>query len=389
MWLSFRFSRPIPQSAGTVRAIPQSAGALAARPPAARNMTDLLAATAELVAIPSLSQQEKALADHVETALSGRRWLDVVRVGDNVVARTRLGRSRRVVLAGHLDTVPPKGNEQPRTEGDVLWGLGSTDMKGGLAVMLDLAATLPAPAPDVTYVFYVAEEIARTHSGLLQLARQAPELLEADAAIVCEPTNSAVEAGCQGVIRAEVVLAGRRAHVARPWMGRNAVYRLAPVLALLDAWAPRRAVVDGCEYRESLQAVGVAGGVAANVVPDMASVELNYRFAPDRGLDAAARELEEMLAPCLEHGDSFEVTDSAPAALPSLGHPFLAALVEASGGAVKGKLGWTDVAFFAERGTPAANFGPGDPELAHTAGEHLTRSSLERARDVLGRLLAG
>jgi succinyl-diaminopimelate desuccinylase len=330
---------------------------------------DLLTATAELVAIPSLSLQEGALADHVEMALRRSSWLEVVRVGDSVVARTELGRPGRVVLAGHLDTVPPKGNEVPRTEGDVLWGLGSTDMKGGLAVMLDLAASLAAPAQDVTYVFYVAEEIAREHSGLLELARHAPQLLAADAAVVCEPTNSAVEAGCQGVIKAEVVLAGQ--------------------LALLEGWSPRRAVVDGCEYRGSLQAVRVSGGVASNVVPDRAAVELNYRFAPDRGLDAAARELEEMLAPCLEDGDTFEVTDSAPAAPPALGHPFLAALVEASGGAVTGKLGWTDVAFFAERGTPAANFGPGDPELAHTAGEMITRSSLDRARDVLSRLLAG
>ena len=350
-------------------------------------MTDLLAATAELVAIPSLSQHEKALADHVEATLRRLPGLDIVRVGDNVVARTRLRRPTRVVLAGHLDTVPPKGNERPRTEGGTLWGLGSTDMKGGLAVMLDLAATPPGPAYDVTYVFYVAEEIARAHSGLLEVARQAPELLEGDAAVVCEPTNSAVEAGCQGVIKAEMVLAGRRAHVARPWMGRNAVHRLGPVLTRLGSWAPRRAVIDGCEYREALQAVHLSGGVASNVVPDRAALELNYRFAPDRGLDAAARELEEMLAPCLEDGDSFEVTDSAPAAPPSLGHPFLAALVATSGAGVTGKLGWTDVAFFAERGTPAANFGPGDPELAHMAGEMVTRSSLERARDVLGRLL--
>jgi succinyl-diaminopimelate desuccinylase len=352
-------------------------------------LNDLLAATAELVAIPSLSLEEQALADHIEATLRRVPGLHIVRVGDNVVARTRQGRPRRVVLAGHLDTVPAKGNEQPRTEGGTLWGLGSTDMKGGLAVMLDLAASPPGPAYDVTYVFYVAEEVARAHSGLLELARQAPELLEGDAAVVCEPTNSAVEAGCQGVIKAELVLAGQRAHVARPWMGRNAVHRLAPVLSLLDRWVPRRAVIDGCEYREALQAVRVSGGVASNVVPDRAALELNYRFAPDRGLDAAARELEEMLAPCLEDGDSFAVTDSAPAAPPSLGHPFLAALVGTSGAAVTGKLGWTDVAFFAERGTPAANFGPGDPEVAHTAGEMVTRSSLERARDVLGRLLAG
>ena len=349
-------------------------------------MTDLLQATAELVAIPSLSQREGALADHVEAALRRLSGLSVVRVGDNVVARTHLGRTSRVVLAGHLDTVPAKGNALPRAEGDTLWGLGATDMKGGLAVMLDLAA-VPGPACDVTYVFYVAEEIARVHSGLLELERHGPELLEGDAAIVCEPTNSAVEAGCQGVIRAEVVLSGFRAHVARPWMGRNAIHRLAPVLSLLEGWPGRRVSVDGCEYRESLQAVRVSGGVAANVVPDGATLELNYRFAPDRSLEAAARELQEMLGPSLAEGGSFELTDSAPAAPPSLQHPFLAALVEASGAPVTGKLGWTDVAFFAERGVPAANFGPGDPELAHTAGEMVTRGSLVRARAVLGRLL--
>lgn len=350
-------------------------------------MTDLLAATAELVAIPSLSQQEGALADHVEAALRRASGLEVVRVGDNVVARTRLGRGSRVVFAGHLDTVAPKGNERPRIEGDILRGLGSTDMKGGLAVMLDLAATVAAPACDVTYVFYVAEEIARVHSGLLQLARHGPEWLQADAAIVCEPTNSAVEAGCQGVIKAEVVMAGLRAHVARPWMGRNAIHRLAPLLSLVDGWPGRRALVDGCEYRESLQAVGLSGGVASNVVPDRAALELNHRFAPDRSLEVAARQLRQMLGPWLEKGDSFEVTDSAPAAPPSLHHPFLAALVEASGAPVTGKLGWTDVAFFAERGIPAANFGPGDPELAHTADEMITRHSLTQARAVLGRLL--
>jgi succinyl-diaminopimelate desuccinylase len=350
-------------------------------------MTDLLAATAALVAIPSLSQQERVLADHVEALLHRLSWLEVVRAGDNVVARTHLDRSGRVVLAGHLDTVPAKGNEKPRTEGERLWGLGSTDMKGGLAVMLDLAATVPGPACDVTYVFYAAEEIARVHSGLLELVRHDPGLLEADAAIVCEPTNSSVEAGCQGVIKAEVVMGGGRAHVARPWMGRNAIHRLAPVLSMLDGWPGRQVLVEGCEYRESLQAVRVSGGVASNVVPDRADLELNYRFAPDRGLDAAGRELRAMLAPWLEEGCSFEVTDSAPAAPPSLHHPFLAALVEASGAPVTGKLGWTDVAFFAERGIPAANFGPGDPDLAHTAGEMITRASLVQARAVLGRVL--
>jgi succinyl-diaminopimelate desuccinylase len=352
-------------------------------------VTDLLLKTAEMVAIPSLSTQEKELADHVEAALAGTRGLEVVRVGDNVVARTKLGSSSRVVLAGHLDTVPANGNQVPQTKGETLWGLGSTDMKGGLAVMVDLATTIDQPVCDVTYVFYVAEEIARSHNGLLAVADARPDLLEASAAIVCEPTGCAVEAGCQGVLKVEVVMAGARAHVARPWMGRNAIHRLGQLLAGLAERPPTEVEVDGCGYRESLQAVRVWGGVASNVLPDSAGVELNYRFAPDKDTNAAAESLREVVAPWTGQGDTFEVVDSAPAAPPSLSHPILAALVDAAAVPVVAKLGWTDVAFFAERGVPAANFGPGDPELAHTAGEHVTRASLGRARFVLGQLLGG
>ncbi|MGH9106943.1 MAG: succinyl-diaminopimelate desuccinylase [Acidimicrobiales bacterium] len=350
---------------------------------------DLLASAAELVAIPSLSHEERLLADHVEAALRSQGRLEVSRLGDNVVARTQLGREDRLVLAGHLDTVPANGNAMPRVSDGILWGLGAADMKGGLAVMLDLAASLGEPACDFSLVFYVAEEVARADNGLLALASSRPELLEGSAAIVCEPTACAVEAGCQGVLKAEVMMSGARAHVARPWRGRNALHRLGPVLAALDGWAPRRPEIEGCTYQESLQAVGVSGGVAANVVPDRATVELNYRFAPDRDPAGAAAYLGGMVAGWLEDGDSFEVTDSAPAAPPSLHHPALAALVAASGRPVVAKLGWTDVAFFAERAVPAANFGPGDPELAHAACEHVTAAALERARLVLGQVLAG
>jgi succinyl-diaminopimelate desuccinylase len=349
--------------------------------------SDLLAATVELVAIPSLSRKEGPIADHVQGVLDRVDGLEVVRVGDNVVARTALGRSRRLVLAGHLDTVPPKDNASPRLDGQTLWGLGSADMKGGIAVMLDLAANVSRPECDVTYVFYVAEEIARSHSGLLALAAERMDLLQADAAVVCEPTNAMVEAGCQGVVKAEVVLTGRRAHTARPWSGCNAIHRLAPVLEAVSNWPGRDVLVDGCGYRESLQAVAVSGGVAANVVPDEAVVELNHRFAPDRDAAQAGESVRALLASCFHEGDVFRVTDTAPAAPPSLDDPLLARLVREADGHVTGKLGWTDVAFFAERGVPAANFGPGDPELAHSAGEHVTLGSLERVRSVLGRLL--
>lgn len=354
-------------------------------------MADLLAATAALVAIPSVSRHEGLIADHVEALLRQHHGLEVVRVGDNVVARTNLGLGGRVILAGHLDTVPPQGNEVPRTEGATLWGLGSTDMKGGLAVMLDLAASQPGDAAgltcDITYVFYVAEEIEREHNGLLALGVARPDLLEAAAAIVCEPTNCTVQAGCQGVLKAELVMHGLGAHVARPWTGRNAIHRLGPLLGALANWSQRQVGIDGCAYRESVQAVRVSGGVASNVLPDRAAVEINYRFAPDRSPTSAAEALREMLAPWMEGSDTFEVFDSAPAAPPSLHHPVLAALVRAGEGPVTAKLGWTDVAFFAERGIPAANFGPGDPELAHTPIEKVTRSSLEKARTILGRLL--
>jgi len=353
----------------------------------ARTTTDLLAATAELVAIPSVSKHEHLIADHVQAALRRQSWLETVRVGDNVVARTALGRPSRLVLAGHLDTVPPKDNEVPKIEGETLWGLGSADMKGGLAVMVDLAASVPEPRCDLTFVFYVAEEISRAYSGLLALSETRPDLLEATAAIVCEPTNGTVEAGCQGVLKVEIAMAGDRAHVARPWAGRNALHRLAPVLTAVADWPGRSVEIDGCRYRESLQAVALTAGVASNVLPDKAVMELNYRFAPDQDEIAAAARLRALFDPLLTDGDVFRVTDSAPSARPALDHPLLGALVKAADGSLSGKLGWTDVAFFAERGVPAANFGPGDPELAHTADEKVTRSSLERARVVLGRLV--
>jgi succinyl-diaminopimelate desuccinylase len=342
----------------------------------------ILDTAAELVGVPSVSGDERAIADLVEAKLTRATWLEVTRVADNVVARTRLGRPERVVLAGHLDTVP--GDAGARVDGEVLEGLGAVDMKGGLAVMLDLATSLPQPRYDVTYAFYACEEVERERNGLLQVPA---ELLQGSAAVVCEPTAGAVEAGCQGVLKAVVALAGRRAHVARPWAGRNAVHRLGPLLDALAGWEPREPEVDGCHYRESLQAVRVSAGIAANVVPDRAEVELNYRFAPDRNVASATSALREMMAPYLEEGDSLLVTDSAPAAPPALHHPLIGTLVAASGEPVRAKLGWTDVAFFAERGVPAANFGPGDPELAHSPREVLTLAALERARSALGRLL--
>ena len=350
-------------------------------------MPDLLALTAELVDIPSVSHHERALADHLEARLRAQGHLAVERVGDNVVARTELGRSTRVVLAGHTDTVPANGNERARLDGDVLWGLGTADMKGGLAVFLALAEALPAPAVDVTYVFYAGEEVAAEHNGLGQLVRDRPELVTGDVALLGEPTGGELEAGCQGMLRLEVRLRGERAHSARPWMGRNAVHRLGPLLQAVAAAPERRPVVDGCEFREALQAVGVTGGVAGNVIPDLATLSLNRRFAPDRTGAEAQAEVEALLAPHLEPGDEVVVLDVAEGARPGLDHPVLQRLVQHHGLPVSAKLGWTDVARFAALGIPACNLGPGDATLAHQAAERVERAQLERTYRVLDEVL--
>ncbi|HLI73877.1 MAG TPA: succinyl-diaminopimelate desuccinylase [Acidimicrobiales bacterium] len=352
-------------------------------------MADLLALAAQLVDVPSVSHAEADIADHVQHELERAAHLEVERVGNTVVARTQLGRTRRVVLAGHLDTVPPSGPVATKVVGDTLWGLGAVDMKGGVAVLLDLARSIASPEVDVTYVLYGCEEVERRYNELGHLAESRPDLLVGDAAVLGEPTAGAVEAGCQGTMRVKLTMGGRRAHTARPWTGVNAVHRLGRVLAALERFEGRRVELDGCIFLEQLQAVGVDGGVAGNVVPDRASVTVNYRFAPDRDTETAQRALTDFLAPNFDgsQGDLLELLDVSSGAAPSLGHPVLAALVEATGRPPSAKLGWTDVATFAARGVPATNFGPGDPLLAHTSEEHVTRAELEHVHDVLARLI--
>ena len=350
---------------------------------------DLLARTAELVNIASVSHHETAIADHVE-ALLRETPLAVDRVGDNVVARSSGGLGQRLLLAGHLDTVPPNANEEARLEGDVLWGLGSADMKAGLAVMLELARRVTTPKVDLTFVFYVCEEVQQEHNGLVQLLRERPDLVATDAAILGEPTGAVVEAGCQGTARFEVLVAGERAHTARPWMGRNAVHRLAPVLERVSSFVPREPELDGCRFKESLQAVAVEGFVAYNVVPDRARLVLNHRFAPDRTVQEASASVRELLGDSISEpeGDSFTLLDQSAAAPPSLGHPLLKELVASTGAPPRAKLGWTDVSFFSEHGVPATNFGPGDPNVAHTADERVPRDQLEACYAALEKLVS-
>ena len=348
---------------------------------------DLFALTAALVDVASVSFEEQEITDLLEGELRSLGHLEVDRVGDNLIARTNLGRPRRIVLGGHTDTVPPDGNEGARIDGDRLYGVGATDMKGGIATMLELARTVVEPAIDVTYVFYAREEVAVIHNGLREVEEVRPELLEGDVALLGEPTLGAIEAGCQGTMRLEITLVGARAHTARPWMGRNAIHRLGVLLNIIETYQPREPLIEGCAYRESVQAVHVEGGVAGNVVPDRAMLRINHRFAPDRTVAQAEAVLRGLLEPALAEEDTIEVVDASPAAQPGLDDPLLTALIERSGLAVRAKLGWTDVAFFAARGVPASNFGPGDPTIAHTAGEYVKRRWLVDAYAALEDLL--
>jgi succinyl-diaminopimelate desuccinylase len=343
--------------------------------------------TAALVDVPSVSHHEQPIADAVEQALRGLDGLEVLRLGNNVLARTNSGKPQRVILAGHLDTVPIADNVPSRREGEVLHGCGTVDMKGGDAVFLHLAATLEQPKYDLTWIFYECEEIAAKFNGLGRIERELPEWLDADVAILGEPSAGQIEAGCQGTVRIRVGAAGVRAHSARAWLGDNAIHKLGPVLTALQAYRPREVDIDGCVYREGLSAVGISGGVAGNVVPDEAWVDVNFRFAPDRDVDGAVAHVREALGSALD-GLSFEVTDSAPGALPGLGAPAAAALVQAAGGRFRAKYGWTDVARFAARGIPAVNFGPGDPNLAHKRDEHVPVRQITEVASVLRGFLA-
>jgi succinyl-diaminopimelate desuccinylase len=345
--------------------------------------TDPVTLTRQLVDIPSVSGQEQAVADAVEAALGAATHLDVERIGHTVVARTRQGRPERVVLAGHLDTVPENDNLPSRLEDGVLHGLGSCDMKGGAAVALHLAATMAETNRDVTYLFYDCEEVEAERNGLYRLSLTRPELLAADFAVLMEPSNAVVEAGCQGTQRVRVTTVGERAHSARSWRGSNAIHAAGEVLDRLRGYEPRRPVIDGLEYREGLNAVYVEGGVAGNVIPDRCVVTVNYRFAPDRSEEEALAHLTELFAPY-----DVEVEDSSPGALPGLSVPAAAAFVEAVGGTVNPKFGWTDVARFSALGIPAVNFGPGDPMFAHKQDEHVPVAQIESVADQLRRWLA-
>jgi succinyl-diaminopimelate desuccinylase len=342
--------------------------------------------TEALCNIESVSGDEKRIADAVETALRAYSHLEVTRLGNNVVARTNLGRESRVVIAGHLDTVPIAQNlpvQRIVKDGkECLWGRGTVDMKGGAAVQLVLAAELNRPNQDVTWCFYENEEVDSELNGLGIIARTKPDLLEGDFAILCEPSSAGIEGGCNGPLRVIVTTKGIAAHSARAWMGENAIHAAAPILARLAAYEPQTVTVDGLDYRESMNAVSITGGIAGNVIPDHCEVKVNYRFAPSHTPDEALAHVRELFA-----GFNVEVDDIAPGARPGLDSPraqdFARVVLERSGTQPAPKYGWTDVARFAELGLPAVNFGPGNAIYAHRDDEHCPTDQIQTCYEVL------
>ena len=348
---------------------------------------DVVTLTESLCNIESVSLNEAALADAIEAELAKLDHLEVVRDGNSLVARTNLGRDERIVLAGHIDTVPltsePANLPVKRVDGK-LWGRGTTDMKGGVAVQLKLAHDLVAPNRDITFVFYEGEEIEDQYNGLGRIARTRPDLLEGAAfAVLLEPTNGGIEGGCKGTLRVHVRTKGLAAHSARPWKGDNAIHKAADILNRLREYEPQTVNVDGLDYHEGLNAVNISGGIAGNVIPDACTVTVNYRFAPDKSADEALAYVTAFF-----DGFDLECDDLAGGARPGLDRPAAKAFVEALDLPVVAKEGWTDVARFSAVGVPAVNFGPGDPNVAHMDDEWCSEDQIVDALEALTGWLA-
>ena len=343
---------------------------------------DVVELTRDICDIESVSGNETALANAIEAALRKYAHLEVIRDGDAIVARTNLGRPSRVVIAGHIDTVPVAGNLPVQMlsmeREQVLYGRGTVDMKAGVAVQLKLAATITEPSSDVTYIFYDHEEVEASKNGLGRLAKNHPELLDASFAVLCEPTSAEVEGGCNGTMRVELNFKGIKAHSARPWMGKNAIHDAAAALTTLAAYVPAEIEVDGLVYRESLNAVLIKGGIATNVIPDDCTITVNYRFAPSKSGAQAEAHLREVFA-----GVELLVVDVAEGARPGLDRPEAVAFLAATKSQARPKYGWTDVARFSALGIPAVNFGPGDPSKAHADDEAVPVSQIYACESAL------
>jgi succinyl-diaminopimelate desuccinylase len=333
--------------------------------------SDLATRTLELIDVPSESRQEAAAMELVRTLLPGEPLYDD---GDAIVWGDA---ATPVVLAGHLDTVPAQENIPGRLDDGAVHGLGASDMKGGVAVMLELAR---AGAPG-RYVFFTREEVAVEESPLPAVFASGA-LADAELAVVLEPTDAILHAGCLGNLQAEIVFHGESAHSARPWTGRNAIHALAEGLAPLARLEPLEVELDGLVYREVVSAVRVEGGIAQNVVPARAVAELNFRFAPGRSREDAEARLRELLP-----AGELHVLHNSPSALPALGNPLVERLRELVPD-VAPKQAWTPVAQFAEQGIDAINYGPGATAYAHRQDEQIPIANLHSVYDTLARFLS-
>jgi succinyl-diaminopimelate desuccinylase len=359
---------------------------------------ELAKITEDICNIQSVSGAEQELADYVEQFLSEMDYLEVVRVQNTIVAKTNFGHARRVILAGHIDTVPvskitnnlPTQRKVEHGE-QIIWGRGTVDMKAGDAVFLYLAQNLPQLSEqlqyDISFIFYECEEVSGDLNGLRQLVEDHAELIHADFAILGEPTGGGVEAGCNGSLRFDITLTGKAAHSARAWKGENAIHKSLRVLEILNTWNsidPQEhiVVVDELEYRESLNAVLISGGVATNIVPDECKIHINYRFAPDKSATQAQKIMQELFS-----GYELEYKDISEGARPGLNlecvQKFADYARERTGISVRAKMGWTDVARFSALGMPALNFGPGDPMLCHHDHEQVEVRDITRCYEVL------
>jgi succinyl-diaminopimelate desuccinylase len=341
--------------------------------------------TLELVDIASESHGEGALAAHVLGVLRDG-GVDARDAGDTCVlaGATRRGERPLVLLAGHLDTVPAQGNRPGRLGEDAVVGLGAADMKGAVAVMLELAlagvgAEGGGAAVDLGYVLFGREELPLTESALAPLLEREAGLLGSDLVIVMEPTANAVHAGCLGNVNATWTFHGRSGHSARPWLADNAIHRAAAAIHELAHVPPTPVDFDGLRFCEVVSVTRLSAGIAGNVIPDEATAAVNYRYAPGRSPDEAERRLRELCA-----SDGVLIIDAnAPSAPVAIGNPLAGRLIATGGLAVEPKQAWTPVAEFAAAGLDAVNFGPGDPAQAHTRGEHVSVAALVRAYETI------
>jgi len=338
--------------------------------------------TLDLVNISSVSKDETSIADSIEEALKKCNHLKLTRVNNSLVAQTSFGNKQRVVIAGHIDTVPANNNFPGKINNSEVVGLGSVDMKSGIAVALKLASEITSSNFDITYLFYESEEIETKFNGLELITKQQKDLLNCDFAILMEPTNGILEVGCQGSLRFEVSTSGKRSHSARWWNGENAIHKTNKILEILNNYKSREPEIDGYKFREGLQAVKVNGGIAGNVVPDSVSVSINHRFAPDTSIDQATTNMKNLFKDF-----NFLLVDAANAAPTGLSNPVIKDFVSSIGKSIAPKFGWTDVARFASNGIPAINFGPGDPNLAHHPDEKVLISQINDVYESLKKWL--